>query len=64
MSGQVLPLPTSQAGLAYFVGLEVVLEMNPCIQRPIMLVCLVLEVDLSKSQIHALRRRLVIGTAM
>src|SRR4029077_5742288 len=64
MSGQVLPLPTTQADLGYFVGLEVVLEMNPCIQRSIMLVCLVLEVDLSKSQTHAFRRRLVIGAAM
>jgi hypothetical protein len=38
--------------------------MNPCIQRPIRLLRFVLEVDLSKGQTHALRRRLVIGTAM
>src|SRR5438309_9626099 len=66
MPKQVPPVPllTSQAGLAYFVSLKIVFEMNPCIQRPIMLFCLVLKVDPSKSQTHTLRRRLVIGAAM
>src|SRR6266540_1848023 len=50
--------------LADFVGLEVVLEMNPWLERPIGLLRLVLEVDLGKSQTHVLRGRLVTGTAM
>ena len=43
-------LPATDRTLALFVGLEVVLEMNPCIERPIGLLRLVFEVDLGKRQ--------------
>ena len=40
--------------LTYFVGLEVVLEMNLCIERPIRLLRPVFEVDLGKRQSYRL----------
>src|SRR5262245_17576686 len=55
---------TARAGLADFAGLDVELEMNPGVERPVGLLWLVLEIDLGKRQAHGLRRRLSGGAAV
>src|SRR5262249_56997049 len=58
ISRQALRPVASRTLLAFLVGLEVELEMNPRVERPVVFLWPVFEIDLGKHQTHGLRSRL------